>query len=319
MRALVTGADGFVGQWLLTTLLAGNYEVSGIVRGSEPALSTLPAALAGQIAWHTADMTDATRLRNVVRESVPGVVFHLAAQSFVPTSTQDPLGTIDTNVLGTAHLLQAVRDFAPDAKVLVVGSADAYGAVTLAQLPVREEQPLSPRNPYAASKAAAELVALQYARAGWCRAVATRSFNHTGPGQRPAFAVASFARQVAAIKAKQQAPIIEVGDLTPRRDLCDVRDVVNAYVGLAKSGESGRAYNVCTGTDVSMADIVKQLLSIGGVTADIRQKPELVRPTEIPVLRGDPSLIMRQIGWKPKVPLSQTLADMLEFFAHAAA
>jgi GDP-4-dehydro-6-deoxy-D-mannose reductase len=319
MRALVTGADGFVGQWLVSALLEDNYEVSGIVRGSEPALSTLTAALAGQVAWRSADMTDAARLRKVVGESTPHVVFHLAAQSFVPASTQDPIGTMSTNVLGTAHLLQAVRERAPDAKVLVVGSADAYGAVKIDQLPVREEQPLSPRNPYAASKAASELVALQYARAGWCHAIATRSFNHTGPGQRSAFAVASFAHQAAAIKAGRQPAVIEVGDLTPRRDLCDVRDVANAYVGLLAKGESGRAYNVCTGTDVSMADIVMQLLSISGVRADIRQKPELVRATEIPVLRGDPSLITRQTGWKPKVPLSQTLADMLEFFAQADA
>jgi GDP-4-dehydro-6-deoxy-D-mannose reductase len=319
MRALVTGADGFVGQWLLRALLADNCAVTGVVRESKPALTTLDANLARTVHWQSADITNADRVRSLVRESAPDAVFHLAAQSFVPASREDPSATIATNVAGTANVLEAVREHAPQASVLVVGSADAYGAVKANQLPVREEQPLAPRNPYAASKAAAELIAMQYARAGWCKVVATRSFNHTGPGQRPVFAVASFALQVAAIKAGRQRPTIEVGDLTPRRDFCDVRDVVDAYVRLAAHGETGRAYNVCTGTDVSMTDIVNQLLSASGVAAQICQKPELVRPTEIPVLRGDPSLIVGQTGWEPKTPLTQTLADMLEFFSRAGA
>jgi GDP-4-dehydro-6-deoxy-D-mannose reductase len=319
MRALVTGADGFAGQWLLQELISDGWTVTGIIRGPKPALSTLDDTHATKVAWEQADVIDARGLDAIVRRSEPDAVFHLAAQSFVPASRDDPLSTIETNVTGTANLIEAVRKHVPQASVLVVGSADAYGAVKADHLPVRETQPFAPRNPYAASKAAAELVALQYARAGWCKVVATRSFNHTGPGQRPAFAVASFARQIAAIKARRQAPVLEVGDLTPRRDFCDVRDVIRAYVRLAASGESGLAYNVCSGKDWSMAEIVNELLRQSGIKADIRQKPELVRPTEVPVLRGDPSLILRQTGWTATIPLERSLADMLEFFSRAAA
>jgi GDP-4-dehydro-6-deoxy-D-mannose reductase len=319
MRALVTGADGFVGQWLLRELLAQGRSVSGVIRTAKPQLTTLETALAGGVLWFTADVTDVAGLKRVVRESAPTAVFHLAAQAFVPASRDDPVGTIETNVFGTANLLEAVRAHAPEATVLVVGSADAYGAVSADRLPVREEQPLAPRNPYAASKAAAEVLAMQYARARWCRVVATRSFNHTGPGQRPVFAVASFARQVADIKARRRRPVLEVGDLTPRRDFCDVRDVVNAYVRLAARGESGRVYNVCSGTDVGMGEIVEELLRLAGVSAEIHARPELVRQTDTPVLRGDPSLIRCDTGWAPTIALDHTLADMLEFFARAAA
>jgi GDP-4-dehydro-6-deoxy-D-mannose reductase len=319
MRTLVTGADGFVGQWLLKALIAREDTVTGTMRGDRPPISTLDAISSAKVSWRSADVTDAAQVHDIVRESAPNVVYHLAAQAFVPASREDPMGTIETNVGGTANVLEAVRMHASGATVVVVGSADAYGAVTKDELPVREQQPLAPRNPYASSKAAAEVIALQYARAGWCKVIATRSFNHTGPGQRPAFAVASFARQVAAIKAERQAPRLEVGDLTPRRDFCDVRDVVDAYIRLADRGESGQAYNVCSGSDVSMAEIVEQLLQIAKTKAEVVNTPELTRPTEIPVLRGDPSLIVRQTGWRPKVPLRQTLADMLEFFAHVPA
>lgn len=318
MRALVTGADGFVGQWLLRRLLHDNASVTGMIRAHKPTLVTLDEALARRVSWSTCDIVDGDGLRSLVRSCAPDVVFHLAAQSFVPASQQDPLSTIETNLMGTALLLEAVRAQASKASVLVVGSSDAYGAVTPEELPLREGAPLAPRNPYAASKAAAEIIALQYARTGWCRTIATRSFNHTGPGQSAAFAVAAFARQVAAIKAKQKKPVLEVGDLTPRRDFCDVRDVVDAYVLLVQTGEIGRVYNVCSGKDRSMREIVEELLRIAGVQAEIRREPGLERPTETPVLRGDPSLIKRDTGWSPTTPIEQTLSDMLEYFSRVA-
>ncbi len=319
MRALVTGADGFVGQWLLRRLLRDSAQITGMIRAPKPALVTLDGTLAQRIGWRTCDIADASGLRSLVRSSAPEVVFHLAAQSFVPASQDHPLSTIETNVLGTTFLLEAVRAEAPKATVLVVGSSDAYGAVTAEQLPLREDSPIAPRNPYAASKAAAEVIVLQYARAGWCRAIATRSFNHTGPGQSSAFAVAAFARQIAAIKAKRKEPVLEVGDLTPRRDFSDVRDVVDAYVLLVQAGETGGVYNVCSGKDRSMEEIVVELMRIACVKAEIRRKPELVRSIETPVLRGDPSCIERQVGWRAATPIERTLADMLEHFSHAAA
>lgn len=319
MRALVTGADGFVGQWLLAALLDRGWSVSGQIRGRTPDLVTLGNEQGGKVDWQTTAITDGPQLKEIVRSAKPDAVFHLAAQSFVPASREDPLATIETNVSGLVCLLEAVHAHSPEASVVAVGSADAYGAVKADQLPVRETQPLAPLNPYAASKAAAELIALQYARAKMCRVVATRSFNHTGPGQRASFAVASFARQVADIKAKRQEPVLAVGDLSPRRDYCDVRDVVEAYLLLAADGEPGCVYNVCSGQDRSMAEIVDMLLSIAGVRAEIRPTASLLRPVEAQVVRGDPTSLRERTGWRPVISLERTLSDMLAFYAHAAA
>ncbi len=323
MRALVTGADGFVGQWLVRRLLTDGVPVSGVIRSAEPALVTLDAASARAVAWHRCDLTDATAVREVVHKTRPEAVFHLAAQSSVPDSLSDPLRTFSINVMGLAHLLEAIRRHAPDCLVLAVGSADAYGAVRPDDLPLREDDPLRPVSPYAASKAAAESIALQYARAGMARVVAVRPFNHTGPGQSTAFAIASFAQQTAAIKRASRGgtlssgaspATLRVGDLSPRRDICDVRDVVDAYVRLAHKGIVGRVYNVCRGADTSMREVVDLLLRLAGIEARIEVEPDRLRPVETPVLRGDPSLIMQDAGWRAATPLERTLVDMLEFY-----
>jgi len=319
MRALVTGADGFVGQWLLRRLLTDGVSVTGMIRATAPSLTTLEPELAARISWQHGEITDGSRMREIVAAVQPVTVFHLAAQSSVPASIADPLTTIETNVMGTARLLEAVRIAAPAVTVIVVGSSDAYGAVTQAQLPLREDMPLQPRNPYAASKAAAEIIALQAARSGTVRVIATRSFNHTGPGQSPSFAVASFAKQIAALTRGDGAREIHVGNLQPRRDLSDVRDVVDAYIRLAAAGTVGAVYNVCSGKDMSMRDIVVELVRISGVSAEIREDPALVRVVETPVLRGDPSRIAADTGWKATTPLQTTLADLLEYYARGAA
>jgi GDP-4-dehydro-6-deoxy-D-mannose reductase len=319
MQALVTGADGFVGQWLVRALLAQGMKVCGTIRGDAPLLTTLGQDLAAQVRWERVELADSTAIGDLVRRAVPSVVFHLAAQSSVPQSQRKPLQTLETNVMGTVRLLEAVRMHAPVATVLVVGSSDAYGIVGERELPLGEDAPLRPTNPYAASKAAAEIIALQYARSERVRTIATRSFNHTGPGQSPAFAIASFAKQIAAVKDKRQTATIRTGDLSPRRDLCDVRDVAGAYLRLASDGNVGEVYNVCSGRDVSMREVVDELARLAGVRVEARQDPELVRPVDNPMLRGDPSRIFAQTGWQAATPLSTTLADLLEFYGRAAA
>ncbi len=319
MQALVTGADGFVGQWLLRRLLGDGAQVTGMIRTATPNVTTLPAELAARVAWHQGEITDSARLAELVRIVKPDAVFHLAAQSSVPASTADPLATIETNVMGTARLLDALRLGAPGASVVVVGSSDAYGAVTESQLPLREDMPLRPRNPYAASKAAAEIIALQAARSGAGRIIATRSFNHTGPGQSPSFAVASFAKQIAAFRPGEKRRTLRVGNLSPRRDLSDVRDVVDAYVRLASAGTPGEVYNVCSGRDYSMREIVDELVLLRGITVEVREDPALVRAADNPVLRGDPSRIAADTGWKATTPLQTTLKDLLEYYERDAA
>ncbi|MBC5808528.1 MAG: hypothetical protein DLM53_10660 [Candidatus Eremiobacter antarcticus] len=315
MRATVTGADGFVGQWLIRHLIEEGHEITGLIRGEHPDLTTLDAARATLVDWRPFRLGDVDGARALLDQSRPDVVFHLAAQSSVPASIQNPVGTFEANVLGTAALLEACRTSRLDPTVLVVGSSDAYGPGAGSE-PLRENAPLRPRNPYAASKAAAEYVALQYAQAGWARVVVTRSFNHTGPGQTTNFAVASFAKQIADIKRKRKEPPLRTGSLVPRRDLSDVRDVVHAYAMLGVHGHAGRVYNICSGNAPSMGEIVERLLRIAGVQAEVTQDPALVRAVETPVLLGDPTLIQTDVGWRPAIALEQTLSDLLDYFMH---
>lgn len=318
MRALITGADGFVGQWLARELLADNVAVTGMIRGATPLLTTLESSSAERVAWRCCDLGDARALQELVSESRPDAVFHLAAQSSVPESQHNPLSTVETNVLGTVRLLDAVRHNAPEARVIVVGSSDAYGTVTEAQLPLREDAPLRPNNPYASSKAAAETIALQFARSGLVQAIATRSFNHTGPGQSPSFAVSSFAKQIASAKRGDAPAEIVVGDLSPRRDICDVRDAATAYVRLAQAGSVGKVYNVCSGRDLSMREIVDELARIAGISVTTRVDPALLRPIDTPRLRGDHSRITADTGWQATIPLEKTLSDLLEYHARGS-
>ena len=314
MRALITGADGFVGQWLVRALLDANDEVSGAIRGPAPLLTTLDAEHAEQVRWLQADLRDAATLASAVTQAAPDVVFHLAAQSLVPAALADPLGTMEVNVMGTQHLLEAVRVQAPDARVIVVGSADAYGAVDPAALPVRENVPLRPTNPYAASKAAAEKIALNFVQRFSLRVVVTRSFNHTGPGQSIDFAAPAFAKQIVDIKRNRRPPQIAVGNLSTKRDFCDVRDIVQAYRLLAERGQSGAVYNVCSGKAVSLREVLNELLRMAAVEAHIAEDPARMRAAEAPVLVGDPSAIRRDTGWQPQIPLEQTLTDLYQWF-----
>lgn len=315
MRAFITGADGFVGQWLVRELQDAGYDVHGGSRAARMPLRTLDAVRASAMHWHRIDLLEPDSLRAAVNASRPDTIFHLAAQSNVPASIADPADTIEVNLLGTVRLLDACRREAPDAMIVVVGSADVYGAADPANMPLREDAPLRPVNPYAASKAAAEVATLQYARCGWVRALVTRSFNHTGPGQSAAFAAPAFAKQIAAIRSGGQPPVLSVGNLKALRDFLDVRDVVAAYRLLAERGGPCNVYNVCSGAVVSMRDIVDELVRIAGVDVKIEEDPARMRPSDTPLLVGDAGALQRATGWRPSIPLAQTLTDLLESYA----
>jgi GDP-4-dehydro-6-deoxy-D-mannose reductase len=314
MRALITGADGFVGQWLIRELLEAGDIVFGGARSRRMALHTLGEIASARVEWRQVDLSDAESLTAAVRDARPDAVYHLAAQSSVPASIADPADTLEVNLMGTLRMLEACRREAPDAAIIVVGSADAYGNADPALMPLRESTPLRPLNPYAASKAAAEVATMQYARCGWARALATRSFNHTGPGQSDLFAAPAFARQIAAIARGEQKPVLRVGNLTARRDFLDVRDVATAYRALAERGAPCKVYNVCSGESISMREIVDALLDIAGVTVSIEEDPARMRPSDTPLLVGDATALRRDTGWKPTIPLDRTLRDLYESF-----
>ncbi|HEU4452287.1 MAG TPA: GDP-mannose 4,6-dehydratase, partial [Longimicrobium sp.] len=221
----------------------------------------------------------------------------------------------ETNATGTLRLVQALPE---GARLLFVSSAEVYGVVPEEEQPIPETRALRPTNPYAASKAAAEMAVVEAAARG-IHAVTTRSFSHTGPGQDARFALASFARQLAAVRAGEAEPVLRVGNLEARRDYLDVRDVIAAYRLLIDGGTPGEVYNVATGVAHSMRELVEMMIEVSGTGARLEVDPERVRPTDVPLLLGDPSKL-RALGWEPRIPIRQTLSDLLEAEAasHAA-
>jgi GDP-4-dehydro-6-deoxy-D-mannose reductase len=245
-----------------------------------------------------------------MHDVAPDAVYHLAAMTHVGESWEHPSQVLRVNVLGTAEILAAARAETPDARVLVVSSAEVYGVVGPEQLPLGEATPTAPASPYAASKLAAEVVSLQAFRGYGQPVIVVRPFNHIGPGQSPNFFVPAMAKRI--VEARRSgAASLRVGTLTTRRDFTDVRDVVAAYRLLIEGGVPGEVYNVCSGVDVAMSDVAAQLLALAGADLTLETDPELVRPVDVPVLRGDAALLRAATGWEPRIPLATTLADVL--------
>ena len=290
MRALVTGGKGFVGQWLTAHLTDQGDEVTVID------LET--------------DVADGAAVRRVMADVRPDAVYHLAALTHVGDSWDDPSQVLRVNVLGTAEILAAARSAPGLPRVLVVSSAEVYGVVRADDLPLGEETATLPASPYAASKLAAEAVALQAWRGYGQPVLVVRPFNHIGPGQSPNFFVPALAKRI--VEARRSgATSMPVGTLSTRRDFTDVRDVVVAYRRLIEVGEPGGVYNVCSGRDVSMAEVAHDLLRLAGADLDLVTDPALVRPVDVPVLRGDATRLRETTGWEPVIPLATTLADVL--------
>ena len=254
-------------------------------------------------------------LRNGITqtEAAPEVIYHLAALSHVGDSWSDPSKVLSVNVIGTANVLAAARQIDGDPLTIVISSAEVYGIVAPSELPLTELSEVRPASPYAASKAAAEQVALQATRGFGQRMIVVRPFNHVGPGQPPVFAVPALAKRIVDAMAEGRTSL-SVGTLTTRRDFTDVRDVVAAYRLLATRGTSGEVYDVCSGVDVEIAEIADRLLALAGTSLTLETDPSLIRPVDIPVLRGDATKLIEATGWAPVIPLDVTLADVLASF-----
>lgn len=308
MRLLVTGLTGFVGAHVAAALRAAQpqAELLGLVRPHGTA-ERLPQGAQALIA----DLDDAVAVQAAVVEARPDAVLHLAGQSSVHQSWSDPGATLRTNVLGVSHLLEAVHQAAPRARVVIVGSAEEYGAVPAQRQPIREDEPLRPRSPYAVSKAAQGLLALQHGAAGLAVTLA-RVFPHTGPGRGEAFAESSWARQLAEIEAGLRPAAIEVGNLEAVRDFTDVRDVAAAYLALLAPATPPGVYNICSGRGVSMHDVLDGLVRISGLAVEVRVDRERLRPADVPCLIGDPARLAAATGWAPRIALDQTLRDLLD-------
>jgi GDP-4-dehydro-6-deoxy-D-mannose reductase len=290
MRALITGGKGFVGQWLAAHLKD---------MGDEVAVIDLET-----------DVADGAAVRQVMGDVVPDAIYHLAAMTHVGESWDNPSQVLRVNVLGTAEILAAARSLEQSPRVLVISSAEVYGVVTPAQLPLGEDTPAQPASPYAASKLAAEAVALQAWRGFGQPVIVVRPFNHIGPGQSPNFFVPALAKRIVETR-RSGARTLPVGNLTTRRDFTDVRDVVTAYRLLVESGVPGAVYNVCSGRDVAMSEVAAQLLELAGADVTLETDPALLRPVDVPVLRGSAELLRAATGWEARIPLATTLADVL--------
>ena len=290
MRALVTGADGFVGLHLVGYLTAEG----------------------DQVVPSSCDVTNRDAIVAEFARADADVVYHLAGQADVGGSWQNPVETIRVNVEGTLNVLDAAR-LAGCRRVVAITSADVYGRISEADLPIRETHDLQPVSPYAASKAAAEMVCIQAGLAHGLEVVRVRAFNHLGPGQSDRFVASAIASRIAACE-REGSTVVQVGTLDARRDFTDVRDVVRAYRSLMTSGRAGEVYNVCSGTDRSVREVTDILVNLSTADITLETDPALVRPVDLRVLRGDNTKISGCTDWSPTIPIEQTLEDLLEFW-----
>ena len=338
MRVLITGITGMAGSHLAEYLVQrGEVEVFGIYRWrsrldnledlaaqgrlnvlegqSIPDAATLQRYVRpGTVTLVEADLTDPSSVRRVVQTVRPDRIFHLAAQSFVPTSWHAPAQTFTVNVLGQINLFEAVREAGLDPIIHVAGSSEQYGKVYPHEVPIRESNPLRPLSPYAVSKVTQELLALQYHESYGLKTVVTRGFNHTGPRRGPVFVTSSFAKQIAEIEAGLRPPVVLVGDLGSRRDWTDVRDVVRAYWLVTEKGVPGEVYNVASGTTRTVGSLLDLLFAETPVQIEVRQDPARLRPSDVTLLHGDPTKLQRQTGWRPEIPFEQTMRDLLDYW-----
>ncbi len=312
-RVLITGITGFVGSHLADHLLAvGDYEVYGLRRWRSR-LENI-AHIMDQVDLQEGDILDARAMLQVIHRVKPDYVFHLAAQSFVPASWTGPDATLTANIRGQVNLFEAILAADLPCRVQVAGSSEEYGLVHPDELPITEDNPLRPLSPYAVSKVAQDLLAWQYHRSYGLHVVRTRGFNHTGPRRGEVFVCSNFAKQIAAAEAGLHEPLIQVGNLETTRDFTDVRDMVRAYLLALQKGRPGEVYNICSGQDIRIGNVLDRLCTLATVPIQIVQNPDRLRPSDVPILRGSAAKFQADTGWEPEIPFSQTLEDTLDYW-----
>jgi GDP-4-dehydro-6-deoxy-D-mannose reductase len=268
----------------------------------------------GEVTVVDCELQDASATRGVIRAIQPDRIFHLAAQSFVPTSWTAPAATLTNNIVSQVNLFEAVREAHLDPVIHIAGSSEEYGLVHPDEAPIREDNPLRPLSPYAVSKVGQEMLAIQYFRSYNMKCIVTRGFNHTGPRRGQVFVTSSFARQIAEIEAGIRKPIIDVGDLESKRDWTDTRDMVRAYWLTTERGQPGEVYNVGRGTCIRIGDMLDVLLSHSSVDIGKEQDPSRMRPSDVRLLWANVDKFKKATGWEPMIPFDQTMVDLLDYW-----
>lgn len=312
-RALVTGGAGFVGQWVTRALQRRGYGVTSVSQSAHPAMHLLAAHERDAVRWVADDIRDGSGLRGVVETERPSIIIHLAGVSFVPAAAEAPLVAYDVNILGCARLISHIRNLRHqdgyDPVVIVVGSGEQYGRHELDESPLRETADLRPLTVYAATKAAQEMVALQAARGDGLRVIATRSFNHSGPGHAPNFLLPALVGRAMALPPA--GGTLRLGNEFVTRDFLHVADVAEAYCLLAERGLPGEVYNVCSGEGVTVRALAERVLQRLGTTAEIVSDPALVRPVDVPALIGSPAKLRAATGWTPRHSRDAIIDDLI--------
>jgi GDP-4-dehydro-6-deoxy-D-mannose reductase len=319
MRVLITGITGFAGSHLADYLLAEHPEVEiyGLCRWRSRRENI--RHLGDRIQLTEGDLRDETSLRSVMAETRPDAIFHLAAQSFVPTSWRAPTETLTTNIGGQSNLFEAVRAVGLDPVIQIAGSSEEYGLVLPDEVPIGESNPLRPLSPYAVSKVAQDMLAYQYFRSYGMKIVRTRGFNHTGPRRGDVFVSSNFAKQIASIESGLQEPVIRVGNLDAVRDFTDVRDMVRAYWLAVTKARPGEVYNLGSGRGITIRELLDLLVDMSDARVEIEVDPERLRPSDVEVLLADNSKFRAETGWEPRIPLETTLRDLLDYWRQRVA
>ncbi|MHB1361814.1 MAG: GDP-mannose 4,6-dehydratase [Thermoleophilia bacterium] len=314
MKILITGITGFAGGHLTSYLRSlEGVEVAGLdlTPPGEQFLDLFPGEAP---TIHCCDLAETRPLAKVIETEKPDAVVHLAARAQVAGAWEQAPEILQTNIVCTQMLMQMLHEKAPQARVLIVSSSEVYGRVDQDRLPTSENSPLKPNNPYSVSKVGQEFVGIQYHEAFGTEAVIARPFNHIGPRQVGNFVVPAFARQIARMEAGLREPVLRVGNLESRRDFTDVRDIVRAYWLLLVSGKPGEAYNVASGVSHPVSEILEKLLRLSTVHPRIENIPELMRPSDTPVVEGDASKLRSLGDWRPEIPLERSLEDTLDYW-----
>ncbi len=312
-KVLITGITGFAGSYLTELALTKkDVKVFGIKRWRSK-LDNI-AHIKDGITLVECDIKDASSVREILDGIKPDMIFHLAAQSFVPTSWNAPSETLTTNIIGELNIFEAIRQTGINPLIQVAGSSEEYGLVKPEETPIKETVNLHPLSPYAVSKVGQDLLAYQYYKSYGLKIVRTRGFNHTGPRRAEVFVCSNFAYQIAKIEAGLQEPTIRVGNLSTVRDFTDVRDMVRGYWLALEKGEAGEVYNICSGKGYSIKEVLDVLKGYSKKKFAVKKDPSRLRPSDVPILIGDNTKFVKQTGWQPEIPFEKTLEDLLEYW-----